>query len=674
MATTIEVPPCQAACPIHTNVRGYVAAIAKGDAEEAIRIVRQVNPFPSVCGRICTRPCESKCRRAQADEAVSIRALKRFAADQTKGLAIPEKMEASRDEKVAIIGSGPSGLTAAHDLALLGYKVTLYEAQQKLGGMLSEGIPDYRLPKAMVQEEIDRILALGVEAKTGVSLGKDFTIEGLMKDHHAVFLAVGSQKGIVPKCHGSELEGIIPGVAFLKQVSRGQNPSIGKHIAVIGGGHTAIDAARTCIRLGASDVTVIYRRTIDEMPAGREEVEASEQEGIRFHYLASPVAFLGEGHVQKLRCIRMQLGEPDPSGRRRPVPIENSEFEIEADMVILAIGYIPDTSSLKESGLNINRNGTVIVKDETGITNLSGVFAAGDVVSGPQSVIDAIASGRKVAESIHRHFQGLRQKEPMVFDPLAPLDIPLVERIDKSDREKSAVLPAEERIRNFHEVEVGFSREQAIKEAQRCLNCGAGAQISDACASCLNCVRVCPYGVPSPGKDIAEIDRSQCQACGICASECPASAITLNFESAKDSLAEIEKIVGRAREETPDILIIGFYCRYQSPLGPPADRDNVYWVGKCCTGRMDVRQMIYPIELEAEGVALFVCENDGCRFRDGSTYLKKHLNEAKKLLDMTGIGSERISIISGEEGMDAFINRLETLGINPLRTGKKVKA
>jgi NADPH-dependent glutamate synthase beta subunit-like oxidoreductase/coenzyme F420-reducing hydrogenase delta subunit len=674
MATTIEVPPCQAACPIHTNVRGYVAAIAKGDAEEAIRIVRQVNPFPSVCGRICTRPCESKCRRAQADEAVSIRALKRFAADQTRGLAIIEKPVASNNEKIAIIGSGPSGLTAAHDLVLLGYKVTVYEAQQKLGGMLSEGIPDYRLPKDLVQAEIDRILALGVVAKTGVSLGKDFTIEGLLKDNHAVFLAVGSQKGIVPKCHGSELEGIIPGVAFLKQVSRGQEPAIGRHIAVIGGGHTAIDAARTCIRLGVSEVTVIYRRTIDEMPAGRDEVAASEQEGVRFYYLASPVAFLGEGHVQKLRCIRMQLGEPDPSGRRRPVPIENSEFEMEADMVILAIGYTPDTTSLKESGLNINRNGTVIVKDETGTTNLSGVFAAGDVVSGPQSVIDAIASGRKVADSIHRHFRGLQQKEQIDFHPLEPLDKTVVERIDTSIRQEYSLLPAEERIRSFEEVEVGFSPEQAIKEAQRCLNCGAGAHISDACASCLNCVRVCPYGVPSPGKDMAEIDMSQCQACGICASECPASAITLNFENAKDSVAEIEKTVTLAREETPDILILGFYCRYQSPLGPPADRDNVYWIGKCCTGRMDVKQIIYPVEIEAEGVALFVCENDRCRFRDGDKYLKKHVNEARKLLDETGIGSERISIISGEEEMDAFRNTLETLGINPLRTGKKVKA
>lgn len=667
------IPPCQAACPINTNVRGYVLEIARGNPEEAIRIIRQVNPFPSVCGRICTRPCESQCRRAKVDEAISIRALKRFAADRTKGLKIIEKSGQSYSEKVAIIGSGPAGLTAAHDLALLGYKVTVFEAQNILGGMLSEGIPDYRLPKDLVRAEIDRILGLGVEAKTGLSLGKDFTLDGLVNDYQAVFLAVGSQKSIVPKCHGADLKGIISGVQFLKQSGRKDKPSIGNHVVVVGGGHTAIDAARTCIRLGSSDVTVVYRRTLDEMPAGREEVEHAEREGIKFQYLASPVSFMGNGNVQKVQFIRMKLGEPDASGRRRPLPVENSEFEIPADTVILAIGYTPDSTALTQSGLEVNRKGTVIVKDAGGHTNIPGVFAAGDVVSGPLSVIDAIASGRRVAEAIHYYFRNLPSEEKEKPSALGPLDERVAGLINKAGRHEMPFLPPDERIRNFEEVDLGFDTEQAIKEAQRCLNCGAGASVEDTCALCLNCVRICPYGIPSPGKEIAEIDISKCQACGICATECPASAIKLRLESKEESRSIIEKVMDRAEEESPEAVIIGFYCQYTSPVGPPVDGDGIYWMSKFCTGRLDVSQIIYPFELGADGVAIHVCKDAECRFRDGSKWLMRHIKEAKKILDQTGIGAERLQIISEEDPVAGFINKIEALGINPVRQGKKVK-
>lgn len=667
------MPPCQAACPIHTDVRGYVFAIAVGDVDDAIKIIRQVNPFPSVCSRICTRPCEKKCRRGQVDEPVSIRALKRFAADQTKELVFAGKPVQNRPEKIAIIGSGPAGLTAAHDLALLGYKVTVFEAQKVLGGMLSEGIPEYRLPKDLVKAEIDRIIALGVEPRTGVSLGKDITIEGLLKDFQAVFIAVGSQKSIVPKCHGSDLKGIIPGVEFLKQVSRKQIPDLGKKVAVIGGGHTALDAARTCIRLGCDEVTVLYRRTLEEMPAGKEEVEEAEKEGIKLRYLSAPVSFSGNGKVTRARFVQMQLGEPDASGRRRPVPIENSEFDIEADSVILAIGYTPDSGLLEENGLELKRNGTLSVKDETGITNIAGVFAAGDVVSGPQSVIEAIASGRRVAEAIHCFFRNKSPKEKAGIIALEPLDESITNLISKAERQKMFSLPAEDRIRHFEEIDLGFSKEQALKEAQRCLNCGAGAHIGENCVSCLNCVRICPYDVPSPGKELVAVDINRCQACGICASECPASAITLGIDTMQDSRAEIDKIVDKARQESPEILILGFYCRYRSPLGPPLDRDEVYWIGKCCTGRIDTADLLYPFEFGVDGAVVQICEKDACRHREGNKYLRKHVKEAKKILDITGFNADRLTVITDEEDISGFINTFDELGINPLRKGKKVK-
>jgi formate dehydrogenase (NADP+) beta subunit len=666
-------PPCQAACPIYTDVRGYVSAIARGDPGEAIRIIRRVNPLPSVCGRICTRLCEKACRRAQVDKPVSIRALKRFAADQTRDFKFIEKPEQTFSEKVAVIGSGPAGLTAAHDLALLGYKVTIFEAQNVLGGLLSEGIPEYRLPKKLVKAEINNILSLGIEAKTGLSLGTDFTLDGLLEEYQAVFLAVGSQKSLLPKCTGNDLPGVISGVEFLKSVCRGQVPHPGSKVMVIGGGHTAIDAARTARRLGCPDVTIIYRRTLAEMPAGHEEVEDAEREGIRMMYLTSPVGFAGNGKLERVKLVKMKLGEPDASGRRRPVPIENSDFELEADTVISAIGYSADVEALTNNGLNISKKGTVCVQDETGITNVTNVFAAGDVVTGPLSVIEAMASGRRVAGAIHNYFRRIKEKNDGTDKTLQPLSEDLLRLIHKSARQEMPAMPVEERVKNFAEVDLGFTQEQACREATRCLNCGAGASVSDNCAACLACVRVCPYGIPVPGKETAEIDISQCQACGICAAECPASAIQLGIENREDVRAEMEQIMEFARQETPDLLVLGFYCRYHSPVGPPFDQDEVYWIGKWCLGRLNESHLIYPFELGADGVVLDMCDKDECRFKDGVLRTKEYIKRARKILKETGFG-DRIDVISEDSDFSVFGEKIVALGINPLRTGKKVQA
>lgn len=643
------MPPCQAACPIHTDVRGYVAALAEGDIEEAIRIIREVNPFPSVCGRICTRTCESACRRAQVDEPIAIASLKRYAADHTKKIKHDRPRGPFYNEKIAVVGGGPSGLTAAHDLSLLGYKVTVFEAAKELGGMLSRGIPEYRLPRSVVKRDIDYILSLGIQVKTGKTLGRDFTIDKLLKKYHAVFLALGSERSIFPKCKGVELPGIITAVEFLKQVSKGERPHLGKNVVVVGGGHTAVDAARTCLRLGSTNVTIVYRRTIKEMPAGKTEAEEALHEGITIEYLTAPVEFIGNGKVREVKCVRMQLADPGQSRQSRLVPIENSEFEIKADSVILAIGYNPMTDTIQEIEVLSGKKGTIIIKDDTGATNIKGVFAGGDVVTGPMSVIKAIASGKKVADSIHRYLRNLPPKEieePMV---LRSLDEKIVNLVVKAMREKMPAIPVEKRLKSFEEVDQGFSKKQVFNESRRCLQCGAGAVISDECVACFNCVMVCPYGVPVAGEDRAKIDISQCQACGVCAAECPSSAIDVRLEPREQSRRKLEEALKSAKKESPEDFSIEFYCQYQEPETPPTPQKRKkakqYTVGKPCMARIGVKQLLQPFEEGAKQVEIYKCEQDDCRFTGCDEWIIKHIENAQKILGQIGMDTGKLKFV-----------------------------
>jgi coenzyme F420-reducing hydrogenase delta subunit/NAD-dependent dihydropyrimidine dehydrogenase PreA subunit len=303
---------------------------------------------------------------------------------------------------------------------------------------------------------------------------------------------------------------------------------------------------------------------------------------------------------------------------------------------------------------------------------VKGVFAAGDVVTGPMSVVDAMASGRKTAGAIHRYFRGITGK---LFDnrvSLRSLDDSVAHLIQKSERQLAPHLTVERRKNTFDEVDYGFDSEQACREALRCLNCGAGASVDPHCASCLNCVRVCPFGVPVPGNEIANIDISQCQACGICAAECPASAIHLNVEGPDDPRQEVDLVMNRAREENPELAVIGYYCRYHDPLGSPLNDGALYWIARCCTGRMKESEILYPFEAGAEGVVVSLCPEDACRFKKGGYWVSEHVRRARKILKETGMGEDRLTILSDEGDFPGFMRRLETLGINPLRKGKKV--
>ncbi|MEM2934835.1 MAG: hydrogenase iron-sulfur subunit [Candidatus Thermoplasmatota archaeon] len=522
-----ESPFCQTNCPAHVDVRGYVARIAEGDFEGAINVIRERLPLPGVLGRVCPHPCEEICRRNGIDEAISIRLLKRFVADwelESKGKIELGKMPANENNryKVAIVGSGPAGLTVAYELAKMGYKVKIFEALPVAGGMLAVGIPPYRLPKNVLNREINAILEMGIELQLNCRIGEDISFDELRKNFDAVFIGIGAHKSKKMRIEGENLQGVISGVDFLREVNiYPENVRAivsGKKVVVVGGGDVAIDAARCAIRFGC-DVTILYRRSRQEMPAREEEIRYAEEEGVNFRFLTAPLKIVGKESVERVECIEMELGEPDESGRRKPVPKKGSEFFIEADIVISAIGQQSDLSFLPDE---IKKDGLIAVDENTGLTSLPGVFAGGDVVSGPSIVIEAVAWGRRVAKAIDAYLHGKK----IEFDPVEKdinraiagyEDVELMKRnvvlsmFEKEERKNIEEIRIDERISTFKEVEKGFDKKTAISEASRCLACRA------------------------------------CLGCGICGNECVRNAI--DYEEKEK---EVE-IIAKSIEFDPEI-------------------------------------------------------------------------------------------------------------------------
>ena len=490
-----EERPCKAACidacPIHTNVPGYIKLIAEGQFKEAYKLIRETNPLPAVVGRVCYAPCEEACNRGQVDEPICIRDLKRVPADQWNIEELEVPAVTKTDKKVAIIGSGPAGLAAANDLALKGHNVTIFEALSEPGGMLRVGIPEYRLPKEILRQEIGYIQKLGVEIRTGIQAGKDVSLEELIKTYDAVFIAVGAHGGMKLGVEGEDIPGVTEGVGFLRAVSLGEKVKVGKKVAVIGGGNTAIDCARTAKRLGAKEVTIVYRRSRAEMPASAEEVTAAEEEGIKIEFLTTPSPFSSKNEkLAEMECVRMKLGEPDASGRPRPIPIEGSEFATSVDTVIAALGQVPETEFAKELGISLSKRGTIEIDSKTGSTNVDGVFSGGDVVTGPAFVVDAIAAGRKAARSISQYLDGQPPeaeepwKEAEKFSPEEIED--RKKRFPSRKRVEMREEPVEKRVEDFREVALGYSLEEAAEESSRCL----AGQI-EGCIECHECERRC---------------------------------------------------------------------------------------------------------------------------------------------------------------------------------------
>ncbi len=474
--------PCQHTCPIEMDIPSYIALIRAERFDDAYKILLQTNPFPSVCGRVCDHKCQTKCRRDNLDESIAIKFLKRFITDNAPR-PVTEAVPVTRKEKIAVVGAGPAGLTAARDLALRGYKVTVFEELNKAGGMLYWGIPSYRLPRNILDGEIDDIRKLGVEIRLNTRIGKDIPVAQLQKDYDYIYLATGAHKSQKMGVPGEELKNVYGGVEFLRDFNANEDKwfkgklSLGKNVAVIGGGNSAIDAARVALRLGAN-VTILYRRLRQDMPAAEEEIKAAEEEGIKIEYLVAPLKIEGsKGKVSSITCQRMKLGDFDSSGRKRPVAVENSEFTLNVDAVIAAIGQVPDMSFMDtKSGVEINKwdcyNVGNVYKSRTANPKF---FAGGDAVTGPDTVIAAIAAGHLASDDLDVAIRKANN-EPAYEKPVQEkIDVPLV--IDEDTVETPQMhmpeMGAATRKMSFAEVELGFSREDAIKEACRCLRCDA---------------------------------------------------------------------------------------------------------------------------------------------------------------------------------------------------------
>ena len=572
------VAPCQLNCPARTDCQGYVGLIANGEYEAALKLIKNKISLPASIGRVCPHPCEKACRRQNVEEPINIAQLKAFAADMDlKADSYVPEVQPSTGKKIAVIGGGSAGLTAAYYLTIMGHSVTVYDMMEKMGGMLRYGIPQYRLPKEVLDKEIAIIEKTGVTFKNNMKLGVDFTIQSLKAENDAVIVAVGAWKSSSMRTPGEELEGVYGGIDFLRGVIKGNAPKIGEKVAICGGGNTAMDACRTAVRLGAKEVYVVYRRTRNEMPADKLEIDEAEEEGVIYKFLTNPLSFNGEdGKVKSITLQLMELGEPDASGRRRPVPIEGKTEEIAVDSVILAIGQKLVTDDVKE--LELNQRGNIAADEDFFTTSIDGVFAIGDATNrGASIAIEAIGEADRCAKAVDAYLKGES------LDTRVPYISKRDEKtIDYSDRQKESrinpkVLAPEVRNKNFDEVSLGFTEEEAQKEAQRCLECGCReyykckllkvAQRYDIdpgrfkgempqkythdenafierntskCILCGLCVRSCrevmdlhSIGLMGRGfkTDVSPafslpLDQTNCNNCGLCVSLCPTGSLT----------------------------------------------------------------------------------------------------------------------------------------------------
>jgi NADPH-dependent glutamate synthase beta subunit-like oxidoreductase len=518
----MQIPPCNHGCPAGNDIRGFLRVLAeKNDYEEAWHVLTRNNPFPATCGRVCPHPCETDCNRRDFDTPVAINSAERCVGDYGLEQNLEhKKLLSARKEKVAIVGSGPAGLSCAFHLAKRGFQVKIFEANSEPGGWMRYGIPSYRLPNYILKQEIEKILNLGIELECNVKVGVNIPMDQLTQHYDAVFLGIGAQVGWSIDIRGKDAQNVFTGVDFLKQINSGQIVEVGRDVVVIGGGNTAMDCARVAKRIGAN-VSIFYRRTRVEMPAITAEIDEAMEERIMFRYHTNPVKIIAdEGRVVGVLCVQMELKEPDASGRARPVPIEGSESVYPADTVIMATGQAVDYD-----GIDIHKiDDQWISTNEDLMTSMGGVFAGGDAVLGLETVTAAIGQGARAAAAVENYIdgnvQGRLAQPPVIYSK--DLNTYYYKQSRRFTKEAESI---HMRLKNFREIYPPFDREEITQEAERCFSCGL-------CFDCGNCYMYCPDNAvkmsPSGGK--YEFDLDFCKGCGLCAKECPCHYIQLTLE------------------------------------------------------------------------------------------------------------------------------------------------
>lgn len=673
--------PCRAACPAHTDVQAYVGLIAQGRYTEAFEVITSVNPIASVCSMICHHPCEQACRRCAVDEPLAIRHLKRFAIERSLEYRRNKRrlVAKTKGKSIGIIGSGPSGLAAANDLANFGYSVTIYERHPVLGGMLASAIPPYRLPREALKEDIDDIATKGIDVKTNCEIGKDIKFDDIAGKHDAVLIAVGLSMSRSLNIPGVNGPGVLLAIPFLEDVSFGRKPALGRKVLVIGGGNVAMDVARTARRLGAQDVSMVCLESAEEMPAWKWEVDEAVDEGIRINHRWGPKAVIREGDkIKGLEVVKVE-SVFDQNGRFNPSFNNDVTTVLDADTIIITIGQMSDLSFLKDGTAKLDERGRVIWNPATQMSSIKGVFVSGEVVTGPGSAIAAVANGHRAAIAMHLFCQGeniegkLPEQEKEKINQM-PAD--LLGKIEREPRLEIKHLAPEVRCDSMVHFEIGYDEEEALREAGRCRGCGGGAIVDqNKCMACLTCMRICPYDAPVV-TSVSEIRPEYCQACGLCAPECPGQAISMVSYDVKELRNNMPKVVGSIGPGRQDPVIVAFVCTHHVGIFGFDLPKNVHAVPVHCTSRIDVLDILKAFESGVDGVAIVSCHDTTCKYRNIDHRVNARVTRVKELLGMVGIESGRMELLTARLGSSGnpyasvcadFSDRIKQIGLRGVK-------
>jgi NADPH-dependent glutamate synthase beta subunit-like oxidoreductase/ferredoxin/coenzyme F420-reducing hydrogenase delta subunit len=641
----LEWAPCRHNCPVHADVRSYLERAAAGDFLGAIDTIREKLPFAGICGRICHHPCEANCRRGDVDSAVAIREVKRFVAERAGAAATVHKAASQDKARVAIIGGGPAGMSAALELAKAGYRPTVFEKFPVAGGIPATAIPAYRLPREVVQMDIDWICAHGVELVTGVRIGKDKTLADLKRaGFAAVLIATGLAQSRLLPLPGADHPRVFPVLKFLEAVTFGPRPQIGQDVLVIGGGNVAVDAARSALRLGASHVRMMCLEAQDEMPAWEWERAEALEEGVTFINRRGPVEIVVEdGHITGV-VARKVTRVFDADKRFNPQYDDADLATVDCDTVIMAIGQVADTGFVQGSDLKLDARGRLVCDARTHQTSSPGVFACGEIVAPPSSVVEACASGKRAARAIDLFLSG----RPIALDdalpePIGKIDSATAEKVVKVTRQAVPTEPPRSRKNAFGPIDHNYIEAAALIEARRCMSCGSGAQVLvDKCAACLTCARVCPFGIPAVGAT-ARIESDKCQACGMCVAECPANAIFARGRALADlRTATAEALTGKTRHA------IAYVCGHRASAARWRERPAVPGLTEIfvpTVAGIGVGDLLSAFDNGAWSVLVVACHDGQDRYPKANRRLRARVTQAQKMLREVGMDAGKLQLL-----------------------------